>query len=42
MRADADRLFKEATELRKQVQDLDPSKVGNPVARRKTKGPPKL
>ena len=28
MRADADRLFKEATELRKQAEDLDPSKSG--------------
>ena len=28
MRADADRLFTEATELRKQAEDLDPSKSG--------------
>lgn len=28
MRADADRLFKEATELRNQAEDLDPSKSG--------------
>ena len=28
MRADADRLLKEATELRKQAEDLDPSKSG--------------
>ena len=28
LRADADRLFKEATELRKQAEDLDPSKSG--------------
>ena len=28
MRADADRQFKEATELRKQAEDLDPSKSG--------------